>query len=161
MCPTTFHLAQRTAILHDTGSVIIRFIVMVLFCFFLNCVFVAGRKIVPRNSQLLRPGLPQSTPQVRPTQQICRTSSTASSKEHLPTTWLPTGASSLQVPPITSRLARECLLSPLPRARLASTCREATGLIPASRGPKAANLPEGGRKSGNPSRGEACRSHSV
>lgn len=116
--------------------------------------FVTGRKIIPRNSQLLLPGLPQSTPQVRATPQTCRTSSTASSKERLLTTWLPTGASSPQVPPLTRRLAPECLLSPLPRARPASTCQEATGLIPASRGPKAANLPGGGRKSGNPSRGE-------
>lgn len=159
MCPTTFHLAQRTAILHVTGSVIFRFMLMLFFVFI--CVFVAGRKIIPCNSHLLLPGLRQSTPQVRPTPQICRTSSTASSKEHLPTTWLPTGASSPQVPPITSRLARECLLSPLPRARPASTCQEATGLIPVSRGPKAANLPEGGRKCVNPSRGEGCRSHSV
>lgn len=155
MCPTTFHLGQRTATLHDTGSVILRLMLMML-----NCVFVAARLIIPHNSQPLLAGLPQSTPQVPATPQTCRTSSTASSKERLLTTWLPTGASSPQVPPITRRLARECLLSPLPRARPASTCQEATGLTPASRGPKAASLPGGGRKSENPSRGEARRSRS-
>lgn len=156
VCPTTSHLVQRTPILHDTGAEIFRVVVMVMVLLFKNCVLGAVRKITPGISQLVLPGLPQSTPQVRPTPQICRTSSTASSKEHLPTTWLPTGASSPQVPPITRSLVRECPLSPLPRARPASTCQEATGLRPASRGPKAASLPEGGRKSVNPSRGEAC-----
>lgn len=34
VCPTTFHLVQRTPILHDTGTVIFRFIVMVLVLLF-------------------------------------------------------------------------------------------------------------------------------
>lgn len=156
MCPTTFHLVRRTAILPDTGThcslqVYSDAVVLV------SCAFVQVRNIMAGISQLVLPGPPQNTPPVQPTPQICRTSSTASSKEHLPTTWLPTGASSPQVPPITRSLAQECPPSPLPPARLASTCQEATGLKPASPGPKEGSLPEGGRKSVNPSRGEACR----
>lgn len=37
MCPTTFHLVQRTAIPHDTGAAIVRLISMVLFCVLCVC----------------------------------------------------------------------------------------------------------------------------
>lgn len=57
MCPTTFHLAQRTAILHDTGSVIFRLIWTVLF-FFFNCVFVARRRRIPSNFPTSAPRSP-------------------------------------------------------------------------------------------------------
>lgn len=69
-------------------------------------------------------------------------------------TWLPMEASSPQVRLITP-LVLERLLSPLPQVRRVSTCREVTGLTPARRGLKVANPPEGGRRSANPSRGEA------
>lgn len=76
-------------------------------------------------------------------------------------TWLPTGASSPQVRPITSRLVLERPRSPLPQARQVSTCRGATGQSPARHGPKVENPPEGGRRFANPFRGEVRRPLSV
>lgn len=72
-------------------------------------------------------------------------------------TWLPTGASSPQVRPITSHLVLERPRSLLPQARQVSTCRAVNGQSrPARRGPRAANPREGGRRFANPSRGEVC-----
>lgn len=106
-------------------------------------------------------GLRQSTPQVRPTPLICRTSSTASSREDRLMTWLPMGASSPQVPLLTSHPGLEHPHSPLQQARRASTCRGVNGQSPASPGPRAASLREGRRKSANPSRGEVSRPFSL
>lgn len=102
-------------------------------------------------------GQTRSTPQVRPIPPICRTSSTASSKEDLQLTWLPMGASSPQVHLLITHLVLGCRRrSPLPLARQVSTCRGAPGRSPARLWLRAANPPGGGRRFENPSRGEAC-----
>uniref|UniRef100_A0A3P8NQI5 J domain-containing protein n=1 Tax=Astatotilapia calliptera TaxID=8154 RepID=A0A3P8NQI5_ASTCA len=105
-------------------------------------------------------GRRRSKRQVRPTQLICRTSSTESLREDLLMTWLPMEASSTQVRLIT-HLVLERLPSPLLQVRQVFTCREVTGPSPARRGLKVANPPGGGRRSANPSRGEVRRLISV
>lgn len=105
-------------------------------------------------------GRRRSKRQVRPTQLICRTSSTESLREDLLMTWLPMEASSTQVRLIT-HLVLERLPSPLLQVRQVFTCREVTGPSPARRGLRVANPPGGGRRSANPSRGEVRRLISV
>lgn len=122
------------------------------------------------------PGRRQSTPAARATRLTCTTSSTASSREeseerevqqedHLTPTWQPTGAFSPRLR-LTSRLLQGqqgeegCLPSPRRRVTQASTCRGLTtttgGPTLLRRGPTGrGSLPAEGRRSANPSRGEA------
>lgn len=99
---------------------------------------------------------PQSTPVDLQTRLTCRISSTECLRADHRLTWQPTEASFPPARLLITHLVPGQAPSPLPQVRQVSTCRARTAQILPSLGPKVANLPDGERRSENPSRGEVC-----